>query len=57
MEEILDIFDEDMNPIGQATKKEAHFKGYRHRSAHIWIYNDKSEVLLQKRSLQKDSYP
>jgi isopentenyldiphosphate isomerase len=47
--EIIDIFDEQGNKTGKASKKEAHLKGLWHRAAHIWIYNSKGEILLQKR--------
>lgn len=61
MEEMLDLVDEHGNPIGQiVTRSEAHRLGLRHRTSHVWILrrrNDVLEVLLQKRSDEKDSYP
>ena len=38
-------------------RSEAHEKGLWHRSAHIWVYNDKSEILLQLRSANKIIFP
>jgi isopentenyl-diphosphate delta-isomerase type 1 len=56
--EYFDILDESGSLTGkQATREEAHEKGLWHRVAHIWIVNSKGEVLIQKRSPQKDSYP
>ena len=59
--EIFDICDEYGNPTGETvTRQEAHEKGIRHRTAHVWIVrirDGKYQVLLQKRSLQKDSFP
>lgn len=60
MEE-LDICDEQGNPTEQrVTRNEAHEKGILHRTAHIWVIQkkgDKIQLLLQKRSMQKDSFP
>jgi isopentenyl-diphosphate Delta-isomerase len=58
MAERLDILDESGKKIGiSKTKKEAHLLGLWHQAAHVWIYNSKGEVLLQKRSMDKDSHP
>lgn len=56
--EYIDIFDENDNPTGEIKEKtKAHEEGHFHRVAHIWIMNDKKELLLQKRSATKKSYP
>ncbi len=56
--EYIDIFDENNNPIGEKKEKQqAHEEGNFHRTAHVWIINDKNELLLQKRSANKKSYP
>ena len=61
MEEIFDIIDAAGIPTGETVSRtEAHEKGIRHRTAHIWIVRksgDSYQVLLQKRSAQKDSFP
>ena len=55
--EYLDVVDELGNPTGQIVeRKEAHKKGIRHRTSHVWLYHD-GKVLVQKRSEDKDSYP
>ena len=57
-EELVDICDEKNNLLGiQKTKTEAHRVGLWHRSAHIWIYNSKGEILLQLRAKDKALYP
>lgn len=57
-EEFLDVLDEKGNETGiKKTKKEVHEKGLWHRAAHVWIYNSKGEILLQKRAKTMDSYP
>ena len=60
-EEIFDIVDENGNPTRETVSRaKAHEDGIRHRTAHIWVVreiNGEAEVLLQKRSLNKDSFP
>ena len=59
--EMFDIVDENGNPIGEVIeRRKAHAEGIRHRTAHIWIVREKKgriQVLLQKRSADKDSFP
>ena len=59
--ELFDICDEQGNPTGDKVERsEAHAKGICHRTAHIWIAkqeNGRYKVLLQKRSMDKDSFP
>ena len=59
--EILDIVDETGKPTGSTvSREEAHREGIRHRTAHVWIVRkkeDEDEVLLQKRSIEKESFP
>ena len=56
--EYIDIFDENNNLIGEMKEKtQAHKDGNFHRTAHIWIINNKKELLLQKRSASKKSHP
>lgn len=56
--EYIDIFDENNNPIGEIKEKnKAHEDGNFHRTAHIWIMNNKKELLLQKRSPTQKSHP
>ena len=59
--ELFDIIDENGNPTGKIVERcIAHAEGIPHRTAHIWIIrrrNEKTEILLQKRSRNKDSFP
>lgn len=59
--EIFDIVDENGNPTGETVERsDAHTNGVRHRTAHVWIAREvmgKWQVLLQKRSMTKDSFP
>lgn len=59
--EILDVVDERGIPTGEQTERgKAHALGIRHRTSHVWIVrrkNKRLQILLQKRSDNKDSYP
>ena len=59
--EIFDVVDYEGRPTGETvTREEAHEKGILHRTSHIWVIsrNEGSlKVLLQKRSMEKDSFP
>ena len=59
--EYLDVCDEQGLPTGEVVAREtAHRDGIRHRTAHIWIVRQAEgeyQVLLQKRSREKESFP
>lgn len=59
--EIFDITDDNGFPTGETvSRSDAHDNGIPHRTAHIWIVRkevDKYQVLLQKRSAEKESFP
>ena len=59
--ELLDIVDENGKPTGETVERKiAHSEGIRHRTAHVWIVrksDEGAEVLLQKRAMNKDSFP
>ena len=59
--EILDVVDENGNPTGETVERTiAHKTGVRHRTSHVWVVrknNGSMEILLQKRSKNKDSHP
>ena len=57
MKELIDYFDEDRNYLGVVDKDEAHEKGLWHNAVHVWIVNDKNQILLQRRGLDKDFFP
>ncbi len=58
MDELIDILTIDGAPTGKtAMKSEAHRKGLFHSTVHIWFYTKNGEILLQKRSQQKDIHP
>ena len=47
------LVDEQDNPIGTMGKMEVHEKAILHRAFSIFIFNDKGEILLQKRADNK----
>lgn len=59
--EFLDICDENGFPTGKTVDREtAHREGIPHRTAHVWVIREKegeTQILLQKRSMEKDSFP
>lgn len=59
--EIFDVIDKHGNPTGETVSRDrAHTEGIPHRTAHIWILREKDgriQILLQKRSMNKDSFP
>ena len=58
MIELLDVLDGEGKPTGNVKDKVQIYKdGDWFRSVHIWIVNDKKEILLQKRSSKKTTFP
>lgn len=56
--EYLDIINEDGSPTGEtAQRKDAHKRGLWHLCIHVWIINSKGEILIQKRSMEKITWP
>ncbi len=63
-DEQFDVVDENDVVTGQATRREVHRNGWRHRAVHVLVYAPEAEggehvrkVFLQKRSLLKDIAP
>lgn len=55
--ELFDVCDENDRVIGQAPRGEVHARGLLHRAVHIFVFNSRGELLLHRRSSQKDEYP
>lgn len=59
--EYIDIVDDQGNPTGEIIERtEAHRTGALHRTSHVWIMRRKDgelQILLQKRCMNKDSFP
>lgn len=56
-EELIDIYDSEMNLLGVATKNQAHQEGLWHKAAHCWIISEDGNIWLQLRGSEKQLYP
>lgn len=56
-EEIFDVVDERDQIIGTATRSDVHARALRHRAVHVFLFNLKGELFVQKRMATKDSFP
>ena len=56
-EEMLDIVDENDRFVRKAARKEVEEKNLLHRVARVLVLNKEGELLVQKRSKNKISYP
>lgn len=55
--ELLEFVDENCTPLGILPRGEIHAKGAYHKSVHIFLFNSKGEIYLQKRSLDREEFP
>jgi isopentenyldiphosphate isomerase len=59
-DELFDIYDEQLRPLGTATRAETHAKGYWHRTFHCWLTRREENrrfVRFQLRQAGKDTNP
>ncbi len=56
-DELFDVVDADDRVIGQATRAVVHRDCLLHRSAHVFVFNGRGELFLQRRALGKDENP
>ena len=57
LEEYVILVDEEDNKIGLMPKMLAHEKALLHRAFSVFIFNDKNELMLQQRALEKYHSP
>ncbi len=55
--EIFDVVDANDEVTGTATRAEVHAQMLIHRAVHVFVFNKRGDLLLQKRSLLKDLCP
>ncbi len=55
--EMIDEYNKLGEKIGVVDKEIAHRDGLWHKAIHVWIINDKNEILLQYRCAEKKLYP
>lgn len=57
-DELVDLLDSESGKVvGTIMKHEAHRIGAWHKSIHVYLINEKNELLLQLREKSKDLYP
>jgi 16S rRNA (adenine1518-N6/adenine1519-N6)-dimethyltransferase len=55
--EIFDVVDANDQVTGQATRGEVHARQLLHRAIHVFVFNQRGDLLLQQRSMLKDAHP
>ena len=56
-DEMIDIYDSEMNLLGVAMKSQAHKEGLWHKAFHCWIISEDGNIWLQLRGKNKQLYP
>lgn len=54
---MFDVVDDQDRIVGQALRDEVHARGFKHRAVHIFLFNPRGELFVQKRSASKDTFP
>ena len=57
MPEYLDVIDRRNRVVGKELRRKCYEEGLLHRAVHVVILNSKGQILLQKRSKGKITYP
>lgn len=55
--ELLEVYDKKGKKIGIASRKATHSLHLIDKVAHVFVFNSKCELFLQKRTMNKDVYP
>ncbi|HEY3897807.1 MAG TPA: 16S rRNA (adenine(1518)-N(6)/adenine(1519)-N(6))-dimethyltransferase RsmA [Chthoniobacter sp.] len=55
--EIFDVVDADDRVTGQLSRHEVHRQRLLHRAVHIFVFNARGDLFLQRRSRWKDTHP
>ena len=56
-EEVFDVVDRLDRVLGQAPRSQVHEQGLLHRAVHVFVFNSRGQLLVQRRSAEKDEYP
>jgi isopentenyl-diphosphate delta-isomerase type 1 len=56
-EDIFDVVNERDEVIGAKPRSVVHAQGLLHRAVHVFVFNSRGEIFLQKRSMKKDRQP
>lgn len=57
LDELFDVVDQNDCVLRQETRGVVHRDGLFHRAVHVFVFNARGELYLQRRSLTKDSAP
>jgi 16S rRNA (adenine1518-N6/adenine1519-N6)-dimethyltransferase len=55
--EIFDVVDADDRVTGQLSRHEVHRQKLLHRAVHVFVFNARGDLFLQRRSRWKDTHP
>lgn len=55
--ETLEVVDEKCNPVSILSREEIHKKDLFHKIVHVFLFNEKQEIYLQKKSQAVDQNP
>lgn len=56
-DELLDVVNDEDMVTGQAMRSIVHQQGLQHRGVHVFLFNEKGEMLIQKRSADRANSP
>ncbi len=56
-EEQFDVVDAEDRVLRQERRSVVHAQGLLHRAVHIFVFNSRNQLLVQRRSASKDEYP
>lgn len=56
-EDIFDVVNERDEVIETKLRSVVHAQGLLHRAVHVFVFNSRGEIFLQKRSMKKDRQP
>jgi 16S rRNA (adenine1518-N6/adenine1519-N6)-dimethyltransferase len=56
-EEIFDVVDAEDRVLRQETRSVVHAERLLHRAVHVFVFNGRGHLLVQRRSATKDEYP
>ena len=56
-DELIDILNDDFSFLKTDLKSEAHKHGWLHPCIHVWFFTDDGQLLVQKRSPDKQTFP
>jgi len=56
-DEIFDIVNFNDEVIGQLPRRIVHRDGHKHRAVHVFVFDRRGRIFLQKRSMSKDTFP